>query len=153
MSTVVWEIRYRGTQLGPVCAGFCAENAQASQTCESLRRKRACAIFQHRDAMAAPTYLTAPLTAPGALPLINRMVLAPLTRGRAGASRVANATIAEYYRQRAGFGLIVTEVRAAECADHCRLPLVCMGWGSCLCALVLVAVDPCGVQQAPLLGA
>ena len=58
-----------------------------------------------------PSYLTAPLTAPGALPLINRMVLAPLTRGRAGASRVANATIAEYYRQRAGFGLIVTEVR------------------------------------------
>ena len=58
-----------------------------------------------------PSYLTAPLAAAGALPLINRMVLAPLTRGRAGASRVANATIAEYYRQRAGFGLIVTEVR------------------------------------------
>lgn len=53
-----------------------------------------------------PSYLTAPLAAAGALPLINRMVLAPLTRGRAGASRVANATIAEYYRQRAGFGLI-----------------------------------------------
>ena len=61
-----------------------------------------------------PSYLTAPLTAPGALPLINRMVLAPLTRGRAGASRVANATIAEYYCQRVGFGLIVTEVRG-----HC----------------------------------
>ena len=99
-----------------------------------------------------PSYLTAPLAAAGALPLINRMVLAPLTRGRAGASRVANATIAEYYRQRAGFGLIVTEVRAAECADHC-LPLVCVGWGGCLCTLVLVAVDPWGIQQAPLLGA
>ena len=75
--------------------------------------------------MAAPTYtpsyLTAPMAAPGALPLINRMVLAPLTRGRAGASRVANATIAEYYRQRAGFGLIVTEVRFPRLS---RLPVL-----------------------------
>ena len=110
--------------------------------------------------MAAPTYtpsyLTAPMAAPGALPLINRMVLAPLTRGRAGASRVANATIAEYYRQRVGFGLIVTEVRAAECAES--PPITAdrfepMGWGGCLCALVLVAVDPWEIYQASLLGA
>ena len=53
----------------------------------------------------------AALRAPGALPLNNRLVLAPLTRGRAGPSRVPNAIMGEYYRQRAGFGLIVTEVR------------------------------------------
>ena len=78
MSTVVWGIRYRGTQLGPVCAGFCAENAQPSQTCESLRRKRACAIFQHRDAgpsFPSPATLVgpgwvAPMQAPGPAPWI-----------------------------------------------------------------------------------
>ena len=59
-----------------------------------------------------PSYLLAPLAAPGALPLINRLVLAPLTRGRAGPSRVPNAIMGEYYRQRAGFGLVVTEVRS-----------------------------------------
>ena len=62
-----------------------------------------------------PSYLLAPLAAPGALPLNNRLVLAPLTRGRAGPSRIPNAIMGEYYRQRAGFGLIVTEVRASPC--------------------------------------
>jgi N-ethylmaleimide reductase len=35
--------------------------------------------------------------------------MAPMTRGRAGAERTANALMAEYYGQRAGAGLIVTE--------------------------------------------
>ncbi len=43
------------------------------------------------------------------LPLDNRVVLAPLTRGRAGASRVPNAMMAEYYAQRAGAGLLIAE--------------------------------------------
>jgi N-ethylmaleimide reductase len=40
--------------------------------------------------------------------LNNRMVMAPMTRNRA-ADNIANAMMAEYYSQRAGAGLIITE--------------------------------------------
>ena len=43
------------------------------------------------------------------LSLDNRVVMAPLTRSRAGAERMPNALMAEYYAQRAGAGLIITE--------------------------------------------
>lgn len=43
------------------------------------------------------------------LQLPNRVVMAPLTRSRAGAERVPNALMAEYYAQRASAGLIVSE--------------------------------------------
>ncbi len=39
----------------------------------------------------------------------NRVVLAPLTRTRSSPGRVPNAMMAEYYRQRAGAGLMLTE--------------------------------------------
>ncbi len=42
----------------------------------------------------------------------NRMVMAPLTRSRAGASRVPNALMAQYYGQRAEAGLIISEATA-----------------------------------------
>jgi 2,4-dienoyl-CoA reductase-like NADH-dependent reductase (Old Yellow Enzyme family) len=45
----------------------------------------------------------------GALLLPNRAVMAPLTRCRASAGRVPNALMAEYYAQRAGFGMILSE--------------------------------------------
>ena len=45
----------------------------------------------------------------GALRLANRLVMAPLTRVRAGDSGVPNALIAEHYAQRASLGLIITE--------------------------------------------
>ena len=45
----------------------------------------------------------------GDLELANRVVMAPLTRNRAGAGRVPTATMVTYYTQRAGAGLIVTE--------------------------------------------
>ena len=45
----------------------------------------------------------------GPLTLRNRIVMAPLTRSRAGTDRIANALMAEYYAQRAGAGLILTE--------------------------------------------
>jgi 2,4-dienoyl-CoA reductase-like NADH-dependent reductase (Old Yellow Enzyme family) len=45
----------------------------------------------------------------GALTLPNRVIMAPLTRQRAGDARLPNAMMADYYRQRAGFGLILTE--------------------------------------------
>jgi 2,4-dienoyl-CoA reductase-like NADH-dependent reductase (Old Yellow Enzyme family) len=52
-----------------------------------------------------------PLTL-GELQLPNRILLAPLTRARAGAERVPNALMAEYYVQRASAGLIISEATA-----------------------------------------
>ncbi|NJL56446.1 alkene reductase [bacterium] len=43
------------------------------------------------------------------LPLKNRVVMAPLTRSRAGAEQLPNELMAEYYTQRASAGLIVSE--------------------------------------------
>jgi 2,4-dienoyl-CoA reductase-like NADH-dependent reductase (Old Yellow Enzyme family) len=45
----------------------------------------------------------------GAWNLPNRIVLAPLTRARAGVERIPNALMAEYYTQRASAGLILSE--------------------------------------------
>ncbi len=39
----------------------------------------------------------------------NRIVLAPMTRSRAGKERMPNTLMAEYYSQRAGAGLLITE--------------------------------------------
>lgn len=61
--------------------------------------------------MADP--LLQPLQA-GALSLPNRIVMAPLTRCRASAGRVPNAMMAEYYAQRAGFGMILSEATAVS---------------------------------------
>src|SRR5262245_7637761 len=46
--------------------------------------------------------------------LPNRVVLAPLTRTRASAGRVPNAMMAEYYRQRAGAGLMISEATSVS---------------------------------------
>ena len=45
----------------------------------------------------------------GDLDLPNRIFLAPLTRARSGPQRIPNALMAEYYRQRASAGLMLTE--------------------------------------------
>ena len=45
----------------------------------------------------------------GAWSLDNRVVMAPMTRSRAGAGNVVAPVTADYYRQRASAGLIVTE--------------------------------------------
>ncbi len=45
----------------------------------------------------------------GPYELRNRVVMAPMTRNRAGEGNVPTALMAEYYAQRAGAGLIVTE--------------------------------------------
>lgn len=45
----------------------------------------------------------------GAIEAPNRVIMAPLTRGRAVAGAVPNAMMVEYYRQRAGAGLILSE--------------------------------------------
>jgi N-ethylmaleimide reductase len=41
--------------------------------------------------------------------LANRIVMAPLTRSRAGADGVPSSLMAEYYAQRASAGLIIAE--------------------------------------------
>ena len=43
------------------------------------------------------------------LELPNRVVMAPLTRGRSGSERIPSATVVDYYVQRASAGLIVSE--------------------------------------------
>ncbi len=48
----------------------------------------------------------------GGKTLKNRVIMAPLTRGRAGAEGVPSDLVAEYYRQRAGAGLIIAEATA-----------------------------------------
>ncbi len=57
---------------------------------------------------AAQPALATPLRI-GALEMPNRVVMAPLTRCRAGAGRVPTELMATYYEQRASAGLILTE--------------------------------------------
>lgn len=61
--------------------------------------------------------LFSPLAA-GALQLPNRIVMAALTRARAGRTHIPNALMAEYYAQRASAGLIITEATMVA-ADGC----------------------------------
>jgi N-ethylmaleimide reductase len=61
--------------------------------------------------------LFSPLQA-GDLHLANRVVMAALTRARAGRTHIPNALMAEYYAQRASAGLIITEATMVA-ADGC----------------------------------
>ena len=53
-------------------------------------------------------YLFQPISL-GSYQLKNRIVMAPMTRGRAGEARVPNDTMAEHYYQRASAGFLITE--------------------------------------------
>ncbi len=55
------------------------------------------------------TNLFSSLDTSDGLHLSNRIVMAPMTRGRAGESRIPNAAMATYYAQRATAGLLITE--------------------------------------------
>lgn len=50
----------------------------------------------------------------GSLTLPNRIIMAPLTRSRAGAVRIPNDLMATYYAQRADAGLIISEATAVH---------------------------------------
>ena len=50
----------------------------------------------------------------GALSLPNRIIMAPLTRSRAGAERMPNPLMRDYYVQRASAGLIVSEATSVD---------------------------------------
>ncbi len=58
--------------------------------------------------MHLPDVLFQPLQL-GAFTAKNRIIMAPLTRGRSDPGSVPNAMMTEYYRQRAGAGLIISE--------------------------------------------
>lgn len=61
----------------------------------------------------------------GRIELANRVVMAPMTRSRADVrGDMPNALMTEYYRQRAGAGLIITEGThpSAEGKGYCRTP-------------------------------
>lgn len=60
----------------------------------------------------------------GKLKLRNRVVMAPMTRSRADAGDMPSALMTEYYRQRAGAGMIVTEgiAPSADGIGYCRTP-------------------------------
>ena len=65
-----------------------------------------------RQNSAMPDLFSPDLFSPlrvGALDLANRIVMAPMTRNRAGPGEVPTALMATYYAQRASAGLIVTE--------------------------------------------
>ncbi len=63
------------------------------------------------------TTLFDPLRA-GDLQLKNRIIMAPLTRSRAGRTHIPNELMAEYYAQRASAGLNITEATMAA-SDGC----------------------------------
>ena len=60
----------------------------------------------------------------GALALRNRIIMAPMTRSRAGADAVPSALMVDYYRQRAGAGLIISEgvAPSPDGIGYCRTP-------------------------------
>ncbi|MGI9296238.1 MAG: alkene reductase [Pseudomonadales bacterium] len=60
----------------------------------------------------------------GRISLANRIVMAPMTRSRAGEGDVPTAMNVEYYRQRAGAGLIITEGTqpSRNGKGYCRTP-------------------------------
>ena len=60
----------------------------------------------------------------GRIALRNRVVMAPMTRSRAGAQDEPTELVVEYYRQRANAGLIVTEgiYPSVDGKGYCRTP-------------------------------
>jgi N-ethylmaleimide reductase len=60
----------------------------------------------------------------GRFKLRNRVVMAPMTRSRASTDAVPTPIMADYYRQRAGAGLIVSEgiAPSADGLGYCRTP-------------------------------
>lgn len=71
----------------------------------------------------ATTHLFEPLQL-GDLELKNRIIMAPMTRSRADIDGCANANMAEYYRQRATAGLIISEgvYPSEDGKGYCRTP-------------------------------
>ena len=58
----------------------------------------------------------------GALTIPHRVLMAPLTRTRAGEGNVPTDLNAEYYAQRASAGIIISEATTAVSYTHLTLP-------------------------------
>lgn len=78
----------------------------------SLRQGMAVSDFV-TERVSIMTSLFEPLKV-GALTLPNRVIMAPLTRARAGDARLPNDLMAEYYAQRASAGLILSEATSVD---------------------------------------
>ena len=72
--------------------------------------------------MADPMLFTA--TTLGAIPIANRLVMAPMTRNRAEADGRPSPMMTTYYAQRASAGLIVSEMTqiAATAVSYANTP-------------------------------
>jgi len=73
--------------------------------------------LQKEFSMPATPAISSVLQTPiriGAWDLPNRIMMAPLTRCRASEGRVPNELMADYYSQRAGAGLILTEATSVD---------------------------------------
>lgn len=73
--------------------------------------------------MSSDSSLLKPFKLNDALQTRNRVVLAPLTRARAGKNRVPTDAMVEYYRQRASAGLIISEATVVSCRNSSPLDL------------------------------
>ena len=106
-----------------------ARQAEARRARPELSRWLAAFVFRplasptpdaHSHTMTGKAFAPAPL---GRITLANHLVMAPMTRSRAPGN-VPNEMMAEYYRQRATAGLIVTEgtAPAPEGLGYARIP-------------------------------
>src|SRR5678815_2340865 len=87
------------------------KSAEVPQLNRFRRALNSCATSQGKKRLSERT-LMASLFTPlqlGALELPNRILMAPLTRARAGRDGVPTELMARYYAQRAGAGLIISE--------------------------------------------
>jgi 2,4-dienoyl-CoA reductase-like NADH-dependent reductase (Old Yellow Enzyme family) len=83
----------------------------------------------------------------GTIECPNRVLMAPLTRGRSDPGSVPNAMIAEYYRQRAGAGLIISEATGISVEG--------LGWPAAPGSQLVGAVPPAltfGAIDHPVIG-
>src|SRR5260370_4435664 len=74
----------------------------------NIRPHQHCVAHTLTWEQAMNSVLFQPLHLPD-LTMPNRIVLSPMTRGRAGAARLPNRLMAEYYAQRSSTGLLITE--------------------------------------------
>lgn len=84
----------------------------------------------------------------GELKLANRIVMAPMTRSRAGSDGLPTALMVEYYAQRASSGLIVAEGTSpsADGLGYCRTPAIYSRAQIAAWSLVTEAVHAAGGQ-------
>ena len=74
------------------------------------------------------------------LTLKNRIVLSPMTRGRAGTARLPNRLTAEYYAQRSAAGLLVTDMRLGAASLKLTSPHRVGAYGCSGCHFIYITI-------------